>query len=189
MLLCQAEDQLAASKKQIATLKKKLEEAEKARDKAKQDGYNIREAETEKALRVKVSWVCRNYCLQVWNKALNQARVEAFSILRRIESVNYLPAIRASFSISSKVETPPKVANPEKNSPNKVPPSSSSPPKVAKQPGVTRKEVEMTKGVGPDATKPPVAPQDPIKDNEASKIEIILATLPLPAKGSPKGTD
>ena len=46
MLLCQAEDQLAAFKKQIATLKKKLEEAEKARDKAKQDGYNIREAET-----------------------------------------------------------------------------------------------------------------------------------------------
>ena len=162
---------------------------EKAAKKAEQDGYDIKVAKTEKTLRVEVSGVCGTYCLQVWNEALNQARVEASSILRRIESVNYLPAIRASSSISSKAETPPKVVDLEKNSPNKVPPSSGSHLKVAKQPGVTRKEVEMTKGVGPDATKPPVAPQDPIKDNEASKMEIILATLPLPAKGSPKGTD
>ena len=51
------------------------------------------------------------------------------------------------------------------------------------------KEAEMTKGVASDATKPPVAPQDPIKDNEALKIEIVLATLPLPAKGDFKGID
>ena len=55
MLICQAEDQLAASKKQIAALKKKLEEAEKARDKAKPDGYDIRVAETDKALRAELS--------------------------------------------------------------------------------------------------------------------------------------
>lgn len=55
MLICQAEDQLAASKKQIAALKNKLEEAEKARDKAKQDGYDIRVAETDKALRAELS--------------------------------------------------------------------------------------------------------------------------------------
>ena len=98
MLLRQAEDQLAAFKGQIVTLKKKLEEAKKARDQAEQDGYDVRVAETEKALRVraKVSRVCRNYCLQVWNEALNQAGVGAFSALRRAESVYYPPTIRAS---------------------------------------------------------------------------------------------
>ena len=62
VLLHQAEDQLAASKEQIIVLKKKLEEAEKARDKAEQDGYDIGVTETEEALRADVSGVCRNYC-------------------------------------------------------------------------------------------------------------------------------
>lgn len=47
----------------------------------------------------------------------------------------------------------------------------------------------MTKGVDPDATKPPTTPQDPIKDKVAPKMEIFLATLPLLAKGDPKGKD
>ena len=63
VLLRQAEDQLAASKGQIIALKKKLEEAKKARDQAEQDGYDVGMAETEKALRAEVSGVCRNYCL------------------------------------------------------------------------------------------------------------------------------
>ena len=54
---------------------------------------------------------------------------------------------------------------------------------------VNEEEVEVTKGVLPDATKPPIVPQDPTKDNEASRMEIVLATLPIPAKGDPKGTD
>ena len=189
VLLCQAEDQLATSKEQITTLKKKLEEAENARDKAEQDGYDIWVTETEEALRAEVLGVYRNYCLQVWNKALNQAGVEASSILKRAESVYYPLAIRASSSISSKADTPPEVADPEKNNHDKVFPSSDSLSKVAEQSGVTRKEAEITKGVTPKVTKPPTAPQDPIKDNEASRMEIVLATLPLPAKGDPKGTD
>ena len=71
VLLRQAEDQLAASKKQITALKKKLEEAEKARDQAKQDDYDVGVTETEEALRAEVLGVCRNYCLQVWNEPLN----------------------------------------------------------------------------------------------------------------------
>ena len=71
VLLRQAEDQLAASKKQITALKKKLEEAEKARDQAKQDDYDVGVTETEEALRAEVLEVCRNYCLQVWNEPLN----------------------------------------------------------------------------------------------------------------------
>ena len=50
-------------------------------------------------------------------------------------------------------------------------------------------EVEVTKGVAPDATKPLAAPQDPTKDKEALRVEIVLATLPLPAKGNPNGID
>ena len=88
-------------------------------------------AETEESFRVEVSGVCRNYCLQVWNEALSQAGVEASFVLRKAESVYYPPAIRASSSSSSKVDTPPEVANPKNNSPNKVPPSSNSTPKVA----------------------------------------------------------
>ena len=65
VLLCQAKDQLFASKEKIDALKKKLEEAEKARDKVEQDGYDIRVVEIEEALRAEVLGVCRNYCLQV----------------------------------------------------------------------------------------------------------------------------
>ena len=51
------------------------------------------------------------------------------------------------------------------------------------------KAAEVTKGVVPDAIKSSTAPQDPTKDKEAHRIEIVLATLPLPAKGDPKGID
>ena len=70
MLLCQTEDQLAASKGQIVALKKKMEKAEKAREQAKkakdqaeQEGYDIGMTETEETLRAEVSRVCRNYYL------------------------------------------------------------------------------------------------------------------------------
>ena len=44
---------------------KKLEEAEKAKEQAEQDGYDVGVAETEEALRAEVLEVCRFYCLQV----------------------------------------------------------------------------------------------------------------------------
>ena len=52
-------------------------------------------AETKEALRAEVLKVCRFYCLQVWNEALDQARVVASSALRKVESVYYLLAICA----------------------------------------------------------------------------------------------
>ena len=63
VLLGLVEDQLAASKEQIVNLKKKLEEAENARDKVEQDGYDIGVIKTREALRAEVSGVCRNYYL------------------------------------------------------------------------------------------------------------------------------
>ena len=87
--LRQVKDELAAAKEQIKLLKKKLEDVEKAKDQAKQYGYDVGVAETEEALRAEVSRVCRVYCLQVWNETFNLARVEASSALRRAKNVYY----------------------------------------------------------------------------------------------------
>ena len=101
MLICNAEDQLATSKTQIVALKKKFEEAEKAkvqvervRDQAEQDRYDVGVVETEEAFRAEVLGVCRTYCFQTWYEALNQVAVEALFALRRAENVYYPFAIR-----------------------------------------------------------------------------------------------
>ena len=92
-------------------------------------------AETEEALRVDVSKVCKTYYFQVWNETLNQAEVEASSILRKAENIYYPQAICASSFNSSKADTPPEVADPEKSSLKKIPPPSGNPPKVVDQLG------------------------------------------------------
>ena len=61
--------------------------AEKERDEAEQHGYDVGVAETEDALRADVPAMCRAYCAQTWEEALNQARVEASSELRKPESI------------------------------------------------------------------------------------------------------
>ena len=145
-------------------------------------------AETEKALRAEVEEVCKSYCLQVWNKTLDQAGVEAFSALKRVDNVYYPPAICASSSASSKTNTTFEVANIGKDSLTKAPLSLDTPSKEAKQPGVVEKETDTTNGVAHDATKPSAAPQDPPKVKEVPfKMEIALAILPVPAKGDLKG--
>ena len=91
-LINEAKEQLAASKEQVATLKQQLGEAkklkdqaekarmqaeedkakaEKERDEAEQHGYDVGLAETEDTLRAKVLAVCRVYCTQIWEEALN----------------------------------------------------------------------------------------------------------------------
>ena len=84
-------------------MKKKLEKAEKAKvlaeeardeavkakDAAEQHGYDVGVAETEDSLRAEVLTMCRTYCALVWDEALNQARVEASSVLRKVESIYY----------------------------------------------------------------------------------------------------
>ena len=110
--LRQTEFDLVSTKKKNKVLMKKLEEAEKAKDQAEQDGYNVGVAETEKAFRSEVSKVCRVYCSQVWDVALNQARVEASSALRRPKNIYYPLAIR-TFGPSLSLDNPPSnVASP-----------------------------------------------------------------------------
>ena len=107
--------QLVAAKKQMAALKQQLEEAnklkdlaekaklqaeeekvkaEKERDEAEQHGYNVGVTETEDALRAEVPTVCRAYCAQTWEEALNQVGVEPSSELRRPESIIFPSALQ-----------------------------------------------------------------------------------------------
>ena len=88
-------------------------------------------AKIEEALRAEVLEVCRYYCLQVWNEALNQAGVEAFSVFRRAESVYYPFAICALDSSGSKADTASKKADTGKESPAKALPTVKSPSKEA----------------------------------------------------------
>ena len=165
-----------------------MEEAEKAKDQAKQDGYEVGVAKTKEALRAEVSEVCMYYCLQVWNEALNQAGVEASSTPRRVENVYYPPAICASGSSGSKADTASKEVDSGKESPAKVLPSINSPSKEVERPKVAKKEANITKEVAQDAAQPPATLKDPSKEKEAfHNMEIVLATLLIPTKEDLKG--
>ena len=51
---------------------------------------------------------------------------------------------------------------------------------------VTEKEKNANQGVAPDAMKPPTVTQDPpAKKETPKKMEVALATLPLPAQADP----
>ena len=51
---------------------------------------------------------------------------------------------------------------------------------------MNEKRVEVKKEVALDVTKPPVDNRDSSKEKEGSKMEIVLASLPIPAKGDSK---
>ena len=108
-----------------------LEEAEKAKDQAEQDGYNMGVVETGEAFRSEVTRVCRVYFLQVWNEALKQVEVEASSTLWRAKNVYYLLVIQPSGPSSSQDNTTPIVANPTKKALSKDPPP---PPPLPSEP-------------------------------------------------------
>ncbi|KAK9987012.1 hypothetical protein SO802_031963 [Lithocarpus litseifolius] len=104
-----------------------------------------------------------SYCSQVWIDAFNQVGVGASSILRKAENMYYPPAIRVA--------------------------PSGSHLRVAEQLGVKEKETEGNKEVVSDTIFPLAAPQDPAKVKEAPRMEIVLASLPLPPKGDSKSSD
>ena len=94
--------------------------------------------------------MCRYYCLQVWNEALNHVEVEASCTIRRAESVYYPPTIRASDSSSSQADTASKEVDAGKESLTKALLSINNPSKEAEQPEVTKKEADITKEVAQD---------------------------------------
>lgn len=144
-------------------------------------------AETEEALRAEVLGVCRIYCDQVWDEALNRTGVESSSMLRKAKNIYYSLAIRVSTSSSSKLVTPFEVAEPEKHNFDEVPPPPNSPSKLAEHPKAGEKEIEATKEATPEINVSSAVPQDPSTDKEDTIMEIIWASLPTPTKGDSKG--
>ena len=87
-----------------AEAEKAKAEAKRVRDKAEQHGYDVGVAGTEGALRAEAPAVCRAYCAQIWEEALNPAEIDASSELRRLENIFFPPAIQAPGSASSQKE-------------------------------------------------------------------------------------
>ena len=132
--------QLVVANEQMAALKQQLEEAnklkdlvekaklqaeedkgkaEKERDEAEQHGYVVGIAETEDALQAEVPTMCRAYCAQTWEEALNQAGVEASSELRRPKRIIFPSALQ----IPKKTEVAPIAPQTTTEVPTQHPPS------------------------------------------------------------------
>ena len=86
--------------------------------------------------------MCRTYCAQTWDEALNRARVEASSELRRPENIYYLAAIRASDLPSTQGEAASTIADPTKE----TQPQGPLPPNQQEQ----AKELEAPKEISSD---------------------------------------
>ena len=137
--------------------------AEKERDEAEQHGYDVGVAETEDALRAKVPAVCRAYCAQTWEEALNQAGVEASSGLRKPESIIFPSALQ----IPKQAETAPLVPQPTAEAPSQPLPSAAQPDQD--------KEKEIQKG--PLSGEVTEAPQPETASQDFEK-QLALVTLP-----------
>ena len=96
--------------------------------------------------------VCRIYCAQTWDEALNRAGVEASSELRRPENVFYPKAISPSALPSKQAEATPLTVNPnEEVLPPSLPPpgqpepakENTAPPKASLDKTVAASEVEV----------------------------------------------
>ena len=124
------------AEKSRAEAEKAKAEAEQAMNDAEQKGYDLGVAETEENLRAKVPMVCRIYCAQTWNEALNRAGVEASSKLRKAENVFYLGAICALDPSSTQAEVTQTTTDPNQEvlPHNPPPPSQQEPAKETSAP-------------------------------------------------------
>ena len=189
----EAKGQLVASKEKVAALKLQLEEAiklkdlakkakiqaeedkvkvEKEKDEAEQHGYDVGVAETEDALRAEVPAVCRAYCAQTWEEALNQAGVEASSELRKPESIIFPSALQIPKQTEIALLAPQSV----NEAPPQHPPTTDQPEQGKEK--ETQKEPSSDKMT--EAFQPGTASQD---------FEKQLALVTLPAQESLKGKE
>ena len=76
------------------------------KDETEQHGYDVGVVETEDALRAEVPVVCRAYCTQTWEEALNRAGIDASSELRKPENIVFPLALQ----IPNQKETAPLVS-------------------------------------------------------------------------------
>ena len=150
-----------AEKAKVKAEKAKAQ-AERERDEAKQHGYDVDVAETEDALRAEVLAVCRAYCTQTWEEALNWAGINASFELRRPENIIFPPALQ----IRNQKEVAPPVTQPAEEAQPQNPPSSSQ----QKQ----DKEPETLKG---SSSEKVVEALQPGAASEGFEKELALTTL------------
>ena len=120
----QAEDQrkelyttqlnLATKKAAVLDLQSKLQKAEEALKLAQEaaaaaeiSAYERGVLETETKLTAEVTAVCREYCAETYNQALDRAGIPADSDLRRVDQVYYLEDLRENITVP-----PPLIAFP-----------------------------------------------------------------------------
>ena len=146
--------------------------AEKERDDAEQHGYDVGVAETKDALRAEVPAVCRTYCIQTWEEALNRAGIEASSKLRKPENIVFPPALQ----ISRQEEVAPPAPQPVKEAQSQHPPSTGQ-----QEQG---REQEILKGPSSDKVTEALQPGAVSQDFEKQ-----LASVTILAEGSMKNKE
>ncbi|XP_023876546.1 uncharacterized protein LOC111988974 [Quercus suber] len=172
------EEQLATSRTQIATLKKKLEEVEIARVSAKKAKEEAEKAKDEAELH------------KYEGEALNQAGVEASSVLRRSENIYCPPPIHLSSSSDSKADPSSLEASEVQGGPPQAPLAAKNSSEGTRQAEDTSKTGEANKETIKGSDLPPPAPKDTFTDQEASQsMEVVLATLTIPPKEGHKEKD
>ncbi|KAL0001352.1 hypothetical protein SO802_015133 [Lithocarpus litseifolius] len=116
-------------------------------------------------------------------KARDQAEQDGYDLgVAETEEALRVEVSRSAPS-SSRTDSAPEVVEVGKDGTNNVPTSSGIPSEEAEQPRVREKEKNANWGVAPDVIKPSTVTQDPPSEKEnPKKMEIVLATLPLPAK-------
>ena len=113
--------------------------------------------------------MCRAYCTQTWEEALNQAGIATSSKLRKPENIVFPLALQ----ILNQKEAAPPISQPTKEAQSQHPPSTSQQEQVREQ--ETLKESSSDKVT--EALQPGAASQD---------FEKQLASVTLPAEGSLK---
>ena len=138
-------------------------------------------AKIEDALRAEVSAVCRAYCAQTWEKALNRAGIDASSELRRPKNIFFPPAIRVP---NQKEAAPPVIPLAEDAQPQNPPPPSQQ---------EQAKEAEIQKGTSSDkvaeALQPGAAFESFEKDLASTTLLVGEAFKEKDKKVPPKAAD
>ena len=202
----EANDQLAASKEQVLTLRKQLKEtqrlrdqaekaraeaekakaeAERVRDEVEQHGYDVGVAETEDALRAEVLAVCQAYCAQTQEEALNRTGIDASSELKRPENIFFPPAIRAPGSTFGQKEAAPPVTKSPEDAQLQNPPTSNQQEQT--------KELEVPQGTSSDrvaeAPQPGAASQNFEKELASTTLPVGRASKEKEKEIPPESTD
>nr|XP_023898033.1 uncharacterized protein LOC112009911 [Quercus suber] len=186
--LLDAEDQLKIAKEQIVELKKKMAEAEGAKNvaewardealRAKEVAEFTRiEAEASKEKAEKAA-----YDLRTWNEALKQAGVEASSDLWKVEHIYYPPAIREAAPSSSEAEVVLEEVDTTPNEAALAIATSDDPAKEVELARMTETDKGPNKKAPQDATKSSFGAQAP--NVEEAPLQVDPSQVVPPTEGS-----